>query len=64
MMGAPDRWNKPEIIELRKAIRVCLLAGHRFKELRDVLATEEGVLDQELKAAGTPRPEFVGWPDD
>jgi hypothetical protein len=59
-----ESWNTPEIIELRKGIRACLLAGHSFNMLKDVLAAEDGRLEHELKAAGTPRPECVGWPDD
>jgi hypothetical protein len=58
-----DREDSPEVAALRLAIRACLLTGHHsFSGLKDILATEDGRLEEELKAAGTPRPKYVGWP--
>jgi len=42
-----DRWKTPEIVELRKQLRVCLMAGHGFNMLNDVLATEDGILEEQ-----------------
>lgn len=51
-----ESWNTPEIIALRKAIRACLLSGHSFSGLKDVLATEDGILEEEREAAGKSPP--------
>jgi hypothetical protein len=37
----PDSWSAPEIIAFRAAARACYLAGRSYRELKDMLATED-----------------------
>jgi hypothetical protein len=56
-----DDMDTQEIAALRKAIRACLLTGHHsFSGLKDILATEDGRLEEELKAAGTRGRSMLG----
>ncbi|MGA2852236.1 MAG: hypothetical protein ABSE46_24795 [Terracidiphilus sp.] len=51
-----DDFDSPEVVALRAAIRAALLAGESFSSIKDILATEDGILDEERAAAGVPAP--------
>ena len=36
-----DPWKTPEILAFRAAAKACFLAGTSYRELKDVLATED-----------------------
>ena len=36
-----DRWNTAEITAFRQAAKACFLAGESYRELKDILATED-----------------------
>ena len=42
-----DPWSTPQLLAFRAAARACLEAGEKFRELKDILATEEFLLEQE-----------------
>jgi hypothetical protein len=42
-----DPWSEPHMRRLREAIRVCLAAGERYRELKDMLATEDELYQAE-----------------
>ena len=48
--------DTPEGVALRRAIRACLLTGKDYKSLKNILATEDALLEKEQRVAGVPPP--------
>jgi hypothetical protein len=48
--------DTPEVVALRQAIRACLLTGEDYRSLKEILATEDALLEKEKRAAGVPAP--------
>jgi hypothetical protein len=43
---AREETGTPEVTELRKAIRACLLTGEDYRGIMDILATEDALLEK------------------
>lgn len=42
-----DPWITPELIAFRKAARACFLSGESYRELKDILSTEDELTREE-----------------
>ncbi len=49
-----DEWDTPELIAFRAAAQACLEAGETYRELRDILATEDELCKAERERTPTP----------